>query len=154
MSRRARQHEIARLLGEHRVSSQGDLVELLTDAGIEATQATVSRDLDALGAVKVRVGGGELMYAIPELASEQIAPREHLGRVLSEWVAQVRHSGNIVVIKTPPGSAHVVASAIDRSGLDEIVGTVAGDDSIFVLADESFGGAALSALIADYAGLS
>ncbi len=151
MSRRARQHEIARLLG---VSSQAQLVDLLAQEGIEATQATVSRDLDALGAVKVRVGGGEVMYAIPELASEQIAPREHLVRVLSEWVAQVRHSGNIVVVKTPPGSAHVVASAIDRSGLDEIVGTVAGDDSIFVLADESFGGEALEALIADYAGLS
>ena len=153
MSRRARQHQIAKLLGEQPVSSQSQLVELLNEDGVEATQATVSRDLDALGAVKVRIGGGELMYAIPELALEQIAPREHLTRVLSEWVAEVRCSENIVVVKTPPGSAHVVASAIDRSGLDEIVGTVAGDDSIFVLADESFGGEALAALIADYAGL-
>ncbi len=153
MSPRARQQAIARLLTDNRVSSQTQIVELLATEGIEATQATVSRDLEALGAVKVRTGGNELVYAIPELPAEQIAPREHLTRVLSEWVAQVRYSGDMVVVRTPPGSAHVVASAIDRSGLDEIAGTVAGDDTIFVLADEATGGEALARLIGELAGL-
>ena len=96
---------------EQPVSSQAQLVDLLGADGIVATQATVSRDLDELGAIKVRVPGGELVYAIPELPTEQMAPQEHLRRVLGDWAVAVNPSGNLVLLRTPPGSAHVVASA-------------------------------------------
>ena len=93
-------------------------MELLAAEGVEATQTTVSRDLEELGAIKVRVPGGETVYALPELPVRQVAPEDHLRRVLGEWVVEVAHSANLVVLRTPPGSAHVVGSALDRSGFD------------------------------------
>lgn len=134
-----RQHRIALLLSDQAVSSQGQLVDLLSGENITATQTTVSRDLEDLGAIKVRVPGGITVYAIPEHPSEQIAPQDHLRRVLGDWVVDVVRSGDLVVLRTPPGSAHVVASAIDRSGLDSFVGTVAGDDTLLVIAAEGKG---------------
>jgi transcriptional regulator of arginine metabolism len=131
-----RQHRIARILENHAVTSQSQLVELLEADDVRATQATVSRDLDELGAVKVRVPGGESVYAIPELPHERVAPEDHLRRMLSDWVADIGSSGNLVVLRTPPGSAHVVGSALDRSGLPEILGTVAGDDTVLVVVAE------------------
>lgn len=128
-----RQHRIVRLLAEHAVTSQGRLVDLLTAEGVAATQATVSRDLEDLGAIKVRVAGGETVYAIPELPSEQRVPLDHLHRVVGDWVVEVSRAGNLVVLRTPPGTAHVVASALDRSGLPGVLGTVAGDDTILVV---------------------
>ena len=80
-----RQHRIAKLLETHAVASQADLVDLLADNGVDATQATVSRDLEELGAVKVRVPGGDTVYALPELPVHQVAPGDHLRRVLGEW---------------------------------------------------------------------
>ena len=148
-----RQHRIAALLERHAVTSQVQLVELLAADGVVATQATVSRDLDDLGAVKVRVPGGETVYAIPELARDRLAPEDHLRRVLGEWVAEVAHSGNIVVLRTPPGSAHVVGSALDRAGLDDVVGTVAGDDTVFVVASEKSGGAKVARRLSALAGI-
>lgn len=148
-----RQHRIARLLEQHAVGSQGQLVELLAVDGVVATQATVSRDLEDMGAVKVRVPGGELVYAIPELPTEQFAPEDHLRRVFSDWVVDVATSLNIVVLRTPPGSAHVVASALDRARLEEVVGTVAGDDTILVVAAERVGGLGLANRLRSLAGL-
>ena len=104
-----RQQTIARLIAKHPVTSQPQLVDLLAGEGIVATQATVSRDLEDLGAVKVRVPGGETVYAIPEFEPARLAPEDHLRRVMGEWVAEVRSSGNLVVLRTPPGCAHVVA---------------------------------------------
>ena len=104
-----RQTLIVRLIGDHEVTSQPDLIDLLAAEGIDATQATVSRDLDDIGAVKVRVPGGNTVYAIPEFAPDRIAPVDQLRRVMGEWVAEVAVSGNIVVLRTPPGCAHVVA---------------------------------------------
>ncbi|MGO9583310.1 MAG: arginine repressor [Acidimicrobiales bacterium] len=136
-----RQHLLARLLGEHPVSSQDQLVELLGREGIAATQATVSRDLEEIGAVKVRVPGVEgLVYAVPELPKDQVAPLDHLRRVLGEWVVDVASSGNLLVLRTPPGSAHVVASALDRAGLEGAIGTVAGDDTVLVVAADHLSG--------------
>jgi transcriptional regulator of arginine metabolism len=136
LAKTQRQHRIARLLETQGVTSQGQVVDLLAEEGVLATQATVSRDLEELGAVKVRVPGGETVYAIPEQPKDRVAPEEHLKRAFSEWVVEVSHSGNIVVLRTPPGSAHVVASALDRSGLSGVLGTVAGDDTLFVLVSE------------------
>lgn len=152
-TKRQRQHRVANLLERHAVTSQTQLVELLAADGLTATQATVSRDLDELGAVKVRVPGGETVYAIPEMAKDRLAPEDHLRRVLGDWVGDVASSANIVVLRTPPGSAHVVGSALDRAGLEEIVGTVAGDDTVIVVAAESVGGAEVARRLAALAGL-
>jgi transcriptional regulator of arginine metabolism len=148
-----RQHHIAGLLERHDVTNQTQLVGLLADDEIRATQATVSRDLEDLGAIKVRVRGGEPVYAIPELPTERVAPEDHLRRVLGDWVVEVAHSGPVVVLRTPPGSAHVVGSALDRADPPEIVGTVAGDDTLIVVAGEETGGAALADHLRGLAGL-
>ncbi|HKX70557.1 MAG TPA: arginine repressor [Acidimicrobiales bacterium] len=148
-----RQHRVARLLADNSVTSQSQLVELLAADGITATQATVSRDLEDLGAIKVRVPAGETVYAIPELPAEQRAPEDHLRRVFSEWVVEVGHSANLVVVRTPPGSAHVVGSALDRSGLAGVLGTVAGDDTVIVVVVEQVGGADMATRLAEMAGL-
>jgi transcriptional regulator of arginine metabolism len=147
-----RQHRISVLLEHHAVTTQEQLVELLAADGVEATQATVSRDLEELGAVKVRVAGGDAVYALPELPSKQVAPGAHLRRVLGDWVVEVASSGNLVVLRTPPGSAHVVGSALDRSGFHGIVGTVAGDDTVLVVASEDVGGREISARLSEIAG--
>lgn len=149
-----RQHRIAKLLSEQAVTSQTHLVELLAAEGVQATQATVSRDLEDLGAIKVRVAGGDTVYAIPELPAEQRAPEDHLRRVFSDWVVEVGCSGNIVVLRTPPGSAHVVGSALDRAGLPDVLGTVAGDDTLMVVVTESTSGAELASQLSELAGLS
>lgn len=151
MGKQQRQHRIAKLLADQAVTSQGQLVARLEADGITATQATVSRDLDDLGAIKVRVRGAEAVYAIPELPAEQVPPEDHLRRVLGDWVVEVACSANLVVLRTPPGSAHVVAAALDRSGRDDIVGTVAGDDTMIIVAPEDVGGAALARALADLA---
>jgi transcriptional regulator of arginine metabolism len=147
-----RQHRIARLLENNAVTNQSQLVALLADEGVEATQTTVSRDLEEIGAVKVRVPGGETVYAVPELPVRQVAPDDHLRRVLGEWVVEVAHSANLVVLRTPPGSAHVVGSALDRSGFEGVIGTVAGDDTVLVVAGEDAGGAFVAERIAELAG--
>lgn len=139
-----RQQTIARIIAEQAVTNQPMLLELLDKAGIEATQATVSRDLEELGAVKIRIPGGDTAYAIAEYAPARVAPTDQLRRVMAEWVAEVTSSGNLVVVRTPPGCAHVVASALDRSGLDGLLGTVAGDDTIFCVAAEEIGGTGLA----------
>jgi len=136
-----RQSAIARIVGEHEVTSQPELIELLGAQGIEATQATVSRDLDDIGAVKVRVASGNTVYAIPQFEPDRFAPLDQLRRVMGEWVAEVGLSGNIVVLRTPPGCAHVVASALDRSRLEGVIGTVAGDDTLLCVADVADGSA-------------
>ncbi len=148
-----RRHRIARLLESEAVASQSHLGELLAAEGIDATQATVSRDLDELGAVKVRLPGGDAVYALPELPTQQVAPSDHLRRVLGEWVAEITSSANLVVVRTPPGSAHVVGSALDRSGFPGVVGTVAGDDTVLVVAAEGEGGSAVAARLAEVAGI-
>ena len=153
MAKNQRQHRISRLLEHNAVGSQAELVELLAAEGVVATQATVSRDLEDLGAVKVRVPGGETVYAIPEVTKDRLAPEDHLRRVLGDWVVEVAYSANLVVVRTPPGSAHVVASALDRSGLEGMLGTVAGDDTIVVVAAESISGAGLASVLSTLAGL-
>jgi transcriptional regulator of arginine metabolism len=148
-----RQHRIIRLLEEQAVSSQAQLVELLAADGIVATQATVSRDLEDLRALKVRIPGGTMAYAIPEHAKEASAPDDHLRRVMGEFVVDVAHSGNLVLLRSPPGSAHVVGSALDRSGLRDLLGTVAGDDTVLVVCAEGADGAKVADQLAAFAGL-
>lgn len=153
-SKQQRQQLIARMIDQRAFSSQQQLQEMLRDQGIEATQATVSRDLEELGAVKIRLAGGETAYAIAEYAPARVAPTDQLRRVMSEWVAEVSSSGNLVVLRTPPGCAHVVASALDRSGLEGLLGTVAGDDTILCVATEDTGGEGLAAQFRTMSGVS
>jgi transcriptional regulator of arginine metabolism len=152
MTKAQRQHLITRMLEDEVVTSQATLVELLEAAGTSVNQATVSRDLEELGAIKVRVPGGETAYAVPALPKDQVAPEDHLRRVFGDWVVEVDRSGDLIVLRTPPGSAHVVGSALDRSSLGGVLGTVAGDDTLLVVASEG-GGVGLCGHLSDLAGL-
>jgi transcriptional regulator of arginine metabolism len=152
-AKQQRQQAIARLIGRQQVANQPQLLDLLAASGITATQATVSRDLDELGAIKVRAPGGQAVYALPELESDRLVPFEQLRRVLGEWVGEVAVSANLVVLRTPPGCAHVVASALDRSGLDGLIGTVAGDDTLLCVAAPDTTGEALADRLRGLAGL-
>ena len=148
-----RQQAIARLITRAAVTSQPQLLDLLRSEGLHATQATISRDLVDLGAVKVRTAAGDSVYAIPEYEPARVAPEDQLRRVMGEWVAEVNSSGPLVVIRTPPGCAHVVASALDRSNLSGVLGTVAGDDTVLCVADRASGGTTLARRLRELAGL-
>ena len=124
-----RQRAVADLIRQQQLTSQEEVADRLVALGFPVTQATVSRDLEQLGAVKVR-RGGQLSYALPEEQRETHAPR--LASIFQDWVRTIEPAGNLVVIKTPPGSAHLVGVALDNAGLAEIVGTICGDDTIFV----------------------
>jgi transcriptional regulator of arginine metabolism len=148
-----RQHRISELLEHEVISTAAQVVNRLQAEGVSATQATVTRDLQELGTIKVRDEHGArriVLAASPKLAP---APLEHLRRMMGEWVISVESSGNLVVVRTPPGCAHVVASALDRSALEGVLGSVAGDDTILVIATETRGGAALSKEFRDLSGL-
>jgi transcriptional regulator of arginine metabolism len=132
----ARLDRISALIRGAAVHSQTELAEMLSGAGFQVTQATLSRDLEELRAVKVRGA-----YLIPEDGERALRPAEEaptrLIRLLRELLTGVDCSGNLVVLRTPPGAAQFLASAIDRSGLPDIVGTIAGDDTILVVAREA-----------------
>ncbi len=153
LAKAQRQHLVTKLLAGHAVHSQEQLVALLADEGVAATQATVSRDLDDLGAVRVRIGGGEAVYAVPDLTKHPVLPEEQVRRAFADHVVEVAHSGNLVVLRTPPGTANVVGAALDRSGRPEVIGTVAGDDTILVVVAEGTTGATAAGWYRELAGL-
>lgn len=124
-----RQRAIADLIRSEALASQEELADRLTAQGFAVTQATISRDLEQIGAVKVR-REGLLSYALPEQVRDAPGPR--LAAVFRDWVRSIDTAGNLVVIKTPPGSAHLVGVALDSAEIAEIVGTICGDDTIFV----------------------
>ena len=124
-----RQRTIADLIRQNALASQEEVAERLVALGYAVTQATVSRDLEQIGAVKVR-RGGQLAYAIPDTAPAAAPAR--LTSVFRDWVRSIEPAGNLVVIKTPPGSAHLVGVVLDQGEFPEIVGTICGDDTIFV----------------------
>lgn len=113
------------------VASQEDVTTRLAKLGFTATQATVSRDLDQLGAVKVK-RDGILAYSLPDQLGDSDWAASRLQRILSEWVLSVEAAGNLIVLRTPPGSAHLVGLALDQANLPEIVGTISGDDTLFL----------------------
>ena len=129
-SKTQRQRMIADWLREHRVGSQEEVVARLSLAGIAATQATVSRDLLEIGAVKLK-REGSIRYVMPDQVDSNHAAAK-LDRLLAEWVDAIIPAGNMLVLKTPPGSANLVANALDAAGIEEVAGTLAGDDTIFV----------------------
>ncbi|GAA3681902.1 MULTISPECIES: arginine repressor [Lentzea] len=148
MTRTARQGRIVEMVSQRAVRSQSELAKLLAAEGIEVTQATLSRDLDELGAVKLRgPDGGAPVYVIPEDGSPVRGVQggtTRLVRVLGELLVSTDFSGNLAVLRTPPGAAQFLASALDRAALHEVVGTIAGDDTILVVAREPMTGAELA----------
>lgn len=130
MSKNRRQQMIAGWLRRDRVASQEQIVERLAEAGFTVTQATVSRDLDELGATKKR-RGGNLYYVLPDIESAEVAAAR-LDRVLAEWVSEIIAAQGGVIMKCPPGAAPIISTAIDRIGLDGVAGTIAGDDTLLL----------------------
>jgi len=161
-SKTARLARIVALIRDRVVRSQTELAELLAAEGLAVTQATLSRDLEELGAVKVRgTDGSAAVYVVPEegtgpLRTAEQAP-ERLRRLLRELLTGADASGNLVVLRTPPGAAQFLASAFDRSGLPQVVGTIAGDDTILLVARDpgpyvASAGTALASQLLEWAG--
>ena len=155
----ARQARIAGLLASVPVRSQTELGKLLADEGVEVTQATLSRDLDEIGAVKVRRPGAGTIYAIPGVEPPGPTLRAlsdpgdvRISRLAAELLVSVEASANLAVARTPPGGAHLLASAIDRAGLLDVLGTVAGDDTVIIVTRDPTGGATFADRLMHMAG--
>jgi transcriptional regulator of arginine metabolism len=152
-TKNARRRRIVEILERSPVPSQARLADLLADEGYDVTQATLSRDLDELGAVKVSTGEGTSVYAVPgegggaglvgAVSTEQA--RSRLSRVAAEVLVSADSSANLVVLRTPPGAAQYLASVLDHTVLPEVIGTVAGDDTVLLVTRAPRGGAAVAA---------
>jgi len=146
----ARQALIASLLTSHAVRSQPALRDLLAHEGLEVTQATVSRDLLDLGAVRLRGADGHLVYALGSgdkgeaVNADERQPTARLARVVEELVVGVEASANLVVVRTPPGAAQFLASSIDHGDLPGVIGSVAGDDTVLLVTKDVHGGDAVA----------
>jgi transcriptional regulator of arginine metabolism len=148
----ARQQLIVDLLGKEAVRSQGDLVDLLVAHGVQSTASTVSRDLVELDAVRVRHPDGTLVYAVPaeggdrtpRAAEDSAAAQNRLQRLARDLVVSADASANLVVLRTPPGAAQFLASAIDHVAQPEILGTIAGDDTVLLICRDPRGGPGLA----------
>jgi transcriptional regulator of arginine metabolism len=133
--RSRRQRAIAEIIASEAVASQEEVTARLAELGYNVTQATVSRDLERMGAVKVK-RGGVLAYTLADQLAESDWAADRLQRIVRDWVLSVEAAGNMIVMKTPPGSAHLVGLALDQSKLPEIAGTVSGDDTLFLVMRE------------------
>lgn len=134
LTKHARQARVAEMIARHPVRSQTELARLLAADGVQVTQATLSRDLEELGAAKVRGPGGALVYAV---GAGTLAPEEsvqlRLSRLCEELLVTAEANGDLVVLRTPPGAAQLLASALDRTALPEVMGTIAGDDTVLLV---------------------
>jgi transcriptional regulator of arginine metabolism len=147
----ARQRALAALLRTRQVSSQAVVLEHLRAQGFDATQATISRDLDDLGAVKVRGPDGRLVYGLPEPDNGLGADHDEVRRMLGASLLAIVPSGNLVVLRTPPGHAGALASTLDRAGVAGVAGTVAGDDTVLVVCTERTPGRVMARQLASLA---
>ena len=147
-TKNARHQRIVEIVTQHEVRSQADLADLLAESGLRVTQATLSRDLVELDAVKVRTASGALVYAVPAEGGDRrpAAPGEtaaaaaRLARLCGELLVSADASANLVVLRTPPGAAQFLASAFDRAEFPDVLGTIAGDDTVLVIGREPDGG--------------
>ena len=151
MTKSARLQLVSDLLGSREVRAQTELAELLASRGVHVTQATLSRDLVELEAVKVRLASGALVYAVPAeggdrtpIHGESAASSQRLARLCAELLTSAEASANLVVLRTPPGAAQFLASAIDKVELPDVLGTIAGDDTVLVIGRDPSGGDALA----------
>ncbi|RNI17790.1 arginine repressor [Flexivirga caeni] len=153
-SRAARQQRIAEILTRESIGSQASLARRLSADGIRVTQATLSRDLLELGAVKVRIGR-QLVYAVPGEGGDRALVTGadggeddgRLRRICADLLVTATVSGNLVVLRTPPGAANFLASAIDRADLPDVLGTIAGDDTILIIAADGRSGSVSGTLL-------
>ncbi|MFI9101482.1 arginine repressor [Streptomyces fildesensis] len=151
-TRTARHRRIVDILNRQPVRSQSQLAKMLSDDGLSVTQATLSRDLDELGAVKIRNSGGELIYAVPseggfrtpQAPLGESVKEERMARLAGELLISAEASANLVVLRTPPGAAQFLASAIDQAEVHDILGTIAGDDTLMLISRDAAGGQALA----------
>ncbi|MDR2280319.1 MAG: arginine repressor [Gordonia sp. (in: high G+C Gram-positive bacteria)] len=147
-TRAGRHARIVEILAAESVRSQAELQQRLAGEGVEATQATLSRDLDELGAVKLRAAdGGAGVYVVPEDGTPVrgvSGGTDRVSRLLAELLVSTDSSGDMAVLRTPPGAAGYLASALDRARLPGVVGTIAGDDTVFVLARRPLSGSDLA----------
>ncbi len=146
-TKRARQARIVDLLSSHRVRSQAELAQLLTDDGVRVTQATLSRDLVEIGAERVRDEKSGLIYAVPHHPVRRSSAEGIDSRMISlfrELLMTAEASANLVVLRTPPGAAQFLASSIDQAGMEPILGTIAGDDTVLVITRDPQGGKELA----------
>lgn len=153
MTKSARQQLVVDLLALHDVRSQTELADLLAARGVIVTQATLSRDLLDLDAVKIRTSDGALVYAVPAEGGDRTPSAgaaagagagSRLTRLCAELLVSADASGNLAILRTPPGAAQYLASAFDRADVPEVLGTVAGDDTLLVISREADGGPALA----------
>lgn len=144
-----RQRAIALILRRRDVASQAELARLLRARGLRVTQATLSRDLEDLGAFKARLPDGRAAYRLPE---EPPADGERVRRILAEFVTDIEASGNMVVVKTPPGSANTVGRALDAVPPAGVLGTLAGDDTLLIVCREGVRGRTVAAALRRLAG--
>ncbi|MGH3496853.1 MAG: arginine repressor [Nocardioidaceae bacterium] len=148
----ARQQLIIDALATRPIRSQSDLAAELARAGLRVTQATLSRDLVELDAVKVRRADGTLVYAVPSeggdrtphAATDSIAAEARLARLAADLLVSAEASANLVVLRTPPGAAQFFASAVDHAQRSDVLGTIAGDDTVLVISRSPDGGTALA----------
>ncbi|WP_121258851.1 arginine repressor [Nocardioides ferulae] len=148
----ARHQLIIDLVTHREVRSQTELAELLAHSGVRVTQATLSRDLVELDAVKVRAASGALVYAVPaeggdrrpQPPAETAASAHRVARLCAELLVSAEATGNLVVLRTPPGAAQFLASAFDKAEFPEVLGTIAGDDTVLVIGRDPRGGDALA----------
>ncbi|MDO5535316.1 MAG: arginine repressor [Propionibacteriaceae bacterium] len=144
-SKAARQGRIVELLTRTTIRSQTELADLLAAEGFAVTQGTLSKDLVDVGAIRLRSAAGELTYAIRDVEAADLGRAQaKLVRLASELLLSAEASANLVVVKTPPGAAQYLASAIDKAGMDAVLGTIAGDDSILIVSRAPDGGSALA----------
>jgi len=137
----ARRAKAISLIKAGLIHSQSDLVKQLKKAGFPVTQATASRDLEEIGAVRGRNSSGDTVYRISDSDDESIS---RTMPVPSDLIISVESSGNLAVVRTPPGGAQLLASSLDHSGIPEIIGTIAGDDTVLVVSRKATGGAQLA----------
>ncbi|MCW3157980.1 arginine repressor [Micropruina sonneratiae] len=142
----ARQARIVELISREPVRSQSELAGLLAREGVPVTQGTLSKDLVDVGAVRVRQGDGEFGYALlaGERPGDSSVSALRLSRLCAELLLSAEGSANLAVLRTPPGAAQYFASAIDRVAMTEVLGTIAGDDTIAVITRDPAGGARLA----------
>jgi transcriptional regulator of arginine metabolism len=143
MTKFDRQGAILRLVQEHALSTQAEVAEALRAQGFDTVQTTVSRDIAQLGLVKVRDAEGRLVYALPGAAD--LDRLSELTAALRRWAVSLDSSDNVVVIHTPPGHANALARALDAARLAEVIGTVAGDDTIMIVTRQGIAASALEA---------
>lgn len=146
----ARRAKAIALIKAGLIHSQSDLVKQLKKAGFPVTQATASRDLEEIGAVRGRSASGESVYKISNTDDESIS---RTMPIPADLIISVESSGNLAVVRTPPGGAQLLASSLDHSGITEIIGTIAGDDTVLVVSRKASGGAQLAKELLAYGGV-